>query len=95
MAIAVIGGRGAGTRGGIEFVEIEVAPGQPKIGTVRIILNLDDAADFYRRPKLGIVWSNTATCWVASVISRVSLIKSRILIRVFRDSPSTAKVTAL
>ena len=42
----------AGTRGGIEFVEIEAAPGQPEIHTARTILNLEDAAKFYRRPTL-------------------------------------------
>lgn len=43
---------GAGPRGGIEFVEVEAARGQREIAIVRTILNLDDAAEFYRRPKL-------------------------------------------
>jgi hypothetical protein len=42
----------AGRRGGIEFVEIERSQGQPEIATVKTIVNLDDAASFYRRPKL-------------------------------------------
>lgn len=45
-------GRGSGRRGGIEFVEVGTSQGQPELETVRTILDLDDAAKFFRRPRL-------------------------------------------
>ncbi|HWA04599.1 MAG TPA: hypothetical protein VG819_13850 [Rhizomicrobium sp.] len=41
-----------GKRGGIEFVEVEAAPGQPEISVVKTIGDLGEAAAFFKRPKL-------------------------------------------
>jgi hypothetical protein len=39
-------------RGGIEFVEVAIAPGLPDIAVVVTIASLNDAADFYDHPHL-------------------------------------------
>ncbi len=41
-----------GSRGGIEFVEVQPSQGQPEIAVVKAIGDLGEAAAFYRHPKL-------------------------------------------
>ena len=38
--------------GGIHFIEVEATRGQREIGTVKMITNLDEAAKFFKTPRL-------------------------------------------
>ena len=37
--------------GGIHFVEVQPTHGQPEIGTVKVITNLSEAAQFFKSPR--------------------------------------------